>query len=112
MKEKIEYIECPRCRGYGEIMIREKLIDSDGSEDIGATPEVSGCPRCNGEGRIKAIMRYKKISKNKHNDKIKIDCPHCRNKQGLYRRTNRVQWKKCCKCGKIFDFDSLYKIKK
>lgn len=43
---------CPNCNGYGEIMYREKLIDSDGSEDIGATPEVMVCPTCNGEGKV------------------------------------------------------------
>lgn len=44
--------ECPKCHGRCEIMVREKLIDSDGSEDIGATPHVEVCPRCNGEGVI------------------------------------------------------------
>lgn len=44
--------ECPSCRGYGEVMYREKLIDSDGSEDIGATPEVRICTRCKGEGEL------------------------------------------------------------
>ena len=44
--------QCPNCHGYGEIMVRDRAIDSDGSEDIGNTPYVSICPRCNGEGRI------------------------------------------------------------
>lgn len=44
--------ECPRCRGKGEIMIRDKAVDSDGSEDIGGTPYPEGCPRCKGEGVI------------------------------------------------------------
>lgn len=42
-------IRCPRCRGLGEIMKREKAVDSDGSEDIGNTPYVSVCLRCHGE---------------------------------------------------------------
>jgi len=44
--------ECPQCHGFGEIMIRGRLVDSDGSEDIGATPEVSVCPKCKGEGKV------------------------------------------------------------
>ena len=47
-----KYIECPRCHGYGEVMVRKFAVDSDGSEDIGNTPEVQGCPRCNREGKI------------------------------------------------------------
>lgn len=45
-------IRCPRCRGLGEIMKREKSVDTDGSEDIGNTPYVSVCPRCLGECEI------------------------------------------------------------
>jgi len=41
---------CPSCYGYGEVMVREKLIDSDGSEDIGATPHPEVCLRCKGDG--------------------------------------------------------------
>lgn len=59
MSEKIEYIECPRCRGYGEIMVRKFMVEDDGSEDIGSTPEVSGCPRCMGEGRIEKTYSKK-----------------------------------------------------
>ncbi len=50
--KKISKKECPSCRGYGEIMKRDFALDSDGSEDIGGTPYVSGCPKCNGEGEI------------------------------------------------------------
>ena len=48
----IEKKECPNCHGYGEVMYRERLIESDGSEDIGATPEVRCCTRCDGKGSI------------------------------------------------------------
>ena len=51
MSEK-KKIRCPRCRGLGEIMKREKSVDTDGSEDIGNTPYVSVCPKCLGEGEV------------------------------------------------------------
>jgi Zn finger protein HypA/HybF involved in hydrogenase expression len=57
-----KYMECPQCHGDCEIMVRERLIDEDGSEDIGATPHVEVCQRCNGEGKI---------------EKLKIECRKC-----------------------------------
>lgn len=47
--------ECPWCHGYGEIMTRDKAIDSDGSEDIGNTPYPTACLGCKGEGVIKKL---------------------------------------------------------
>lgn len=61
-------VECKRCHGYGETMTREKLVDSDGSEDIGATPQISGCLACNGEGTIEIEIPIANL----------LDtCPHC-----------------------------------
>ena len=47
-----KYVECPRCHGKGEIMVRDFAIEDDGSEDIGGTPYPESCPRCNGEGKV------------------------------------------------------------
>lgn len=52
LKNKKATKECPKCHGRGEIMVRDKLVEDDGSEDIGGTPHPEGCPRCNGEGVI------------------------------------------------------------
>jgi len=53
-------MECPRCHGYGEVMTRDRAIDSDGSEDIGNTPYPIACPRCKGEGEIDLKERERK----------------------------------------------------
>ena len=47
-----EYVECPRCLGVGEVMVRYSMLEDDGSEDIGGTPYPESCPRCNGEGKV------------------------------------------------------------
>ncbi len=61
-------VDCKRCQGMGEIMVREKLIDSDGSEDIGATPHPEGCPKCYGSGQERVTIKRSTF----------LDqCPHC-----------------------------------
>lgn len=47
-----EFKECSYCKGYGEIMVRDRYVDSDGSEDIGGTSYPQVCMACKGEGKI------------------------------------------------------------
>lgn len=44
--------ECPQCHGNCEIMVKDKAIKDDSSEDIGNIPYPIVCPRCNGKGEI------------------------------------------------------------
>ena len=60
------YRQCPSCDGYGEVMVRDSCLDSDGSEDIGGTPYPTGCSRCDGEGEIlKTEVRIEFLGANK-----------------------------------------------
>ena len=75
-------IRCTQCHGSGEVMVREKLIDSDGSEDIGATPHPEGCSRCKGEGEY-----YIEVETLDLLDK----CPYCGKNFSIQKVFNKVK---------------------